>query len=516
MIRSGNLAKVKAFIGDTLDNPKYNGSNKSGGVRHVDVRTTVMREFFASQPLLHNCIGESSPHTADNGSGSKVSNTEGRLSIAKYLLDLHTRPLNLGITDDDGRTILHLAAKREDSAILKLFLIARDESPERRTQLDINARCSKSGWTALHYAASQGNITSVRLLLEAGASLSVHAGIGKGATPLDVTKSRLQNSGHFSATHIANLLLVLKEINDAIRAVEKVKQLKEAERLLKEEKLAAARKVLAEREEREKELLERKQKQLKEKQDRDRLRDDEENSKKLSKGQGQGQGSVSQPCTSKTSVPSASVLPVTVTAIPSTAANKSPSPHTTPGTGPPIPTADITSKSLKKKLKKGKKKEEETILVPATIPIIRPQSGVVAVVDVASRDELVDHLLAMGFPEPDCLAAISLYGRDLDRALSWLCDRPSVPPGGSAVAGNQGNNDSNSSGSSRDEALNSAGVGGTLSSASGSAVGSLNTESMRVQKEKDLKEELRRINRAWNRKAEDEKKKVSPALSFVF
>ena len=137
-------------------------------------------------------------------------------------------------------------------------------------------------------------------------------------------------------------------------------------------------------------------------------------------------------------------------------------------------------------------------------------------VDVASRDELVDHLLAMGFPEPDCLAAISLYGRDLDRALSWLCDRPSVPPGGSAMAGNQGNNDSNSSGSSRDEALNSTGVGGTLSSASGSAVGSLNTESMRVQKEKDLKEELRRINRAWNRKAEDEKKKVSPALSFVF
>ena len=523
VIRSGNLAKVKAFIGDTLDNPKYNGSNKSGGVRQVDVRTTVMREFFASQPLLHNCIGESAPHTADNGS---KGTTEGRLSIAKYLLDLHTRPLDLGITDDDGRTILHLAAKREDSAILKLFLLARDDSPERRTQLDINARCSKSGWTALHYAASQGNISSVRLLLEAGASLSVHAGIGKGATPLDVTKSRLQNAGHFSAAHIANLHLVSKELSDAIRAVEKVKQQKEAERLLKEEKLAAARKVLAEREERERELLERKQKQLKEKQERDRMRDDEENSKKLSKGQGPVPLTTSSTGTTKGSTPSASALSVPATAattastvIPSTS-NKSPSPNTTPATGPACATADSASKSLKKKLKKGKKKEEETVVTPVVIPVPRPNSAVVAVVDVASRDELVDHLLAMGFPEPDCLAAISLYGRDLDRALSWLCDRPSVPPSGSATGGaTPGNADLNSNGSSRpisrDEASSSIGAGSAVSQVSGCTVGSTNTESMRVQKEKDLKEELRRINRAWNRKAEDEKKKVSSSVIIL-
>jgi Ankyrin repeats (3 copies) len=521
VIRSGNLAKVKAFIGDTLDNPKYNGSNKSGGVRQVDVRTTVMREFFASQPLLHNCIGESAPHTADNGS---KGTSEGRLSIAKYLLDLHTRPLDLGITDDDGRTILHLAAKREDSAILKLFLLARDDSPERRNQLDINARCSKSGWTALHYAASQGNITSVRLLLEAGASLSVHAGIGKGATPLDVTKSRLQNAGHFSAAHIANLHLVSKEISDAIRAVEKVKQQKEAERLLKEEKLAAARKVLAEREERERELLERKQKQLKEKQERDRMRDDEENSKKLSKGQGPVQQTTSSTGTTKGTTPSASAQPVPATAAatvtPSTA-NKSPSPNTTPATGTTAAAADSASKSLKKKIKKGKKKEEETVVTPVVIPAPRPSSAVVAVVDVASRDELVDHLLAMGFPEPDCLAAISLYGRDLDRALSWLCDRPSVPPSGSATGGaTPGNTDLNSSGSSRtisrDEGSSSAGVGNAVSSVAGCTVGSTNTESMRVQKEKDLKEELRRINRAWNRKAEDEKKKVSSTVHYPY
>jgi len=37
---------------------------------------------------------------------------------------------------------------------------------------------------------------------------------------------------------------------------------------------------------------------------------------------------------------------------------------------------------------------------------------------------------------------------------------------------------------------------------------------IKAQKEKDLKEELRRINRNWNAKAEEEKKKVP--VSFIF
>jgi hypothetical protein len=47
-------------------------------------------------------------------------------------------------------------------------------------------------------------------------------------------------------------------------------------------------------------------------------------------------------------------------------------------------------------------------------------------INVLSRDELVDNLLTMGFPEADCLAAVSRYGTDFDRAISWLCERPSV------------------------------------------------------------------------------------------
>lgn len=51
---------------------------------------------------------------------------------------------------------------------------------------------------------------------------------------------------------------------------------------------------------------------------------------------------------------------------------------------------------------------------------------------VASRDELVDRLLAMGFKEADCLAAISLYGTDVDRAISWLCEKPASAPSSSS------------------------------------------------------------------------------------
>jgi hypothetical protein len=41
-------------------------------------------------------------------------------------------------------------------------------------------------------------------------------------------------------------------------------------------------------------------------------------------------------------------------------------------------------------------------------------------------------------------------------------------------------------------------------------------EANRLQKEKDHKEELRRVNRAWNIKAEDEKKKVTADLRVIF
>ena len=102
--------------------------------------------------------------------------------------------------DDEGRSALHAACKRSDAPFVKLLIEMTQgsnatisgasshtnshtshNSAARSTtttatqatpQLDLNLKCNKSGWTAFHYAASQGDIASVRLLMEAGINLT--------------------------------------------------------------------------------------------------------------------------------------------------------------------------------------------------------------------------------------------------------------------------------------------------------------------------------------------------------
>lgn len=526
VLRSGDLSKVKAFIGDSLGNAKSNKSNI------LDERSVHMKELLSNQPLLHCCVGEQNTHV-DNGYSKATE--ENRLSVAKYLLNLKNHSVSLGIVDDDGRTALHLAAKKEDSKMLSLLLTTRDQSTDRKMQLDINRKCNKSGWTPLHYAAGQGDLSAVKLLMDAGASLLVHAVSGKGATPLEVVKTRLQNAGHFSALHISNLQQVAKELSEAVRNLEKIKQHKEAERLLKEEKLAGERKKLAEREDKERELLERKQKQLKDKHDKDRSRTIEEDSKKFllpqsinSNTGGTGNSIVGKNISN--SGGQSIQLSLSQKELKDTKENgrDRDSPTVTPTSNMNNTSVDSImddpSKSAKKKKKKNKKEDEN---VQSSIPLILPphlvtigsSSNRMTVVDVASRDELVDHLLAMGFVEVDCLAALALYGKDLDRALSWLCDRPpsattsttTIATATSVIAitntaSVQNNidliNPTISSTSTNISIIGSISTSSTIQS-------EINAENIRLQKEKDHKEELRRINRAWNQKAEEEKKRVS-------
>jgi 3-oxoacyl-ACP reductase-like protein len=105
----------------------------------------------------------------------------------------------------------------------------------------------------------------------------------------------------------------------------------------------------------------------------------------------------------------------------------------------------------------------------------------------------------MGFDESDCFSAVSLFGRDLDRSLSWLCDRPAVKSDiddqvGSATATARGHGTSSSAGT---------GTGDSSDGATALTEGSL------TQRDNDLPSQLRSVNRAWNLKAEDEKKRVS-------
>ena len=124
---------------------------------------------------------------------------------------------------------------------------------------------------------------------------------------------------------------------------------------------------------------------------------------------------------------------------------------------------------------------------------------------MSSREELLDHLLAMGFPERDCLAAIASCGINVDLAVSWLCERPS-----NAVETKVGKIDDLRprihSGTKPVKSSSSANT-----DISSSAQEKLDAAAA-AKREKDHNEELRRINRAWNARAEEEKRKVCSVL----
>lgn len=166
--------------------------------------------------------------------------------------------------------------------------------------------------------------------------------------------------------------------------------------------------------------------------------------------------------------------------------------------------------------KKNKKEKNATAAAPVPAAVETQSINALAEMSVSSRDEMVDRLLAMGFREADCLQAISLYGTDIDQAISWLCERPAVTTAAPVPSATSGNNNkaeevarpsdaSPSSGHMTLAAAMAAGAAMSSPSAPGSAA--------KLQKEK---EELRRINRAWNAKAEDEKRKVSESSIIFF
>lgn len=116
-----------------------------------------------------------------------------------------------------------------------------------------------------------------------------------------------------------------------------------------------------------------------------------------------------------------------------------------------------------------------------------------------SNDHMLDNLLAMGFSESDSLRGFSHCGRDLEAIVTWLCD-----------------NTSNATPPCSDErnsiaAENVVQIDRNIQTQHGkNAPAAMQTQPGRAshQKDKALKEELRRINKAWNQKAELEKKKV--------
>lgn len=143
--------------------------------------------------------------------------------------------------------------------------------------------------------------------------------------------------------------------------------------------------------------------------------------------------------------------------------------------------------------------------MPVVIAPVIPNSAPSATVhgDVKSRDDLISHLLNMGFPESECLAAISSCGLNVDDAISWLCDRPN-----GVLNHAQAKSKSTTSESKEIKKV----VSGKPPQPPPSNTQEIDAQ-LKYQKDKEHKEEQRRINRAWNarvpqQRAEEERKKV--------
>jgi ankyrin repeat protein len=97
---------------------------------------------------------------------------------------------------------------------------------------DANSRTSPTGWSALHYAARNGNVEIVQLLLNAGAdpnysgSMDGQAGSSAGLKPLTLAKASLDLVGQVPAANMEETLrqiglndpALLKSLKDSTAA----------------------------------------------------------------------------------------------------------------------------------------------------------------------------------------------------------------------------------------------------------------------------------------------------------
>ena len=517
---------------------------------------SLLREQLPSAPVLHQCITNLSKVTsaASNGknatagdaTSSSSSNPSSaayntamftalaarRLEVARFLLNFSQPAFDLSTVDSSGLSVLHSAIVNGDLKIAQLIIKAiaqplpsgnnSNERERKSGQLNINSRCHRQGWAPIHYAVERGDVEAVRLLAQHGANVQVTMATDKRQTPLELAKMKLKAA---NAANKANMQSVVEELQ---LAIERNKQNKEAENKAKRAELEKQQQQAASAKNDSKKSDESKanasssanavsevatagtaaptpaksstaavpatpstDKKAKKKKDKEKAAANPAATATLAKSV----ASSVAPAVSETIAPVATA---------NTKGNKNPSTEGVVSAAAPVVPAAAPASATKGK--KNKKEKNSTAAgAGATAAAETLSINPIAEMSVSSRDEMVDRLLAMGFREADCLHAISLYGTDIDQAISWLCDRPAVaaptpskvpeevtrPVDASPVA----------SGHMTLAAAMAAGAAMTAPTTPGSAA--------TLQKEK---EELRRINRAWNAKAEDEKRKVRRVL----
>jgi hypothetical protein len=545
-------------------------------------------------PLLHACIDRTIPNTASqakavvNEDNSRVLIAQLLLGCPAFALPIELQNIE-GLS-----VLHLAARYGDLPMMSVLLSTDYDSLPARKGKgylpFDVNEHCTQRGWTPLHYAAAGCHIDLCRLLLKYGGDSKLLSNIvpestssisSDQLTSLDIINSKLTaKPQHLSGAVVQGLNQLVTEMTKPVVKIAiggsssaaksgtnakpttskakapTEKELKEQEQAERKQKQAKEKQEKQERErekEREKEKEKEKDREREKEREREREREREKEKEKEKVKQKEaksesenkdskkkstantatgGKGKASAPV-----VPAAPAAPEPAPVPAATVESSSSSPPPvssdaedndaiveTPVKAAAEPAGATSSKKSKKKKDKGAAEKPAPMLNPTTvIPTIQQ-------VEPVSRDELLDHLLAMGFPEADCLTALSVCGKDIDLAITWLCEHPPGTPApapaksaptaqpqskpsaqqtpSKSTGGNSGSNSNNASKTPTPKTAAPPAV--TTPAANTSAA----ADAAAKQKEKDLKEEMRRINRAWNAKAEDEKKKVRSDCCF--
>ncbi|NLR74126.1 ankyrin repeat domain-containing protein [Leeia aquatica] len=135
--------------------------------------------------------------------------------------ELLARGFDVDTTDNQGNTLLILAASNSSTRVFPLLLAARPKLNRKnqfgetalmmatyrkqtgmvKALLEAGAAVNQEGWGPLHYAASAGHLEGLQLMLEAGADVNAKA--AEGSTPLIMAA----RDGH---TEVIALLLKYK------------------------------------------------------------------------------------------------------------------------------------------------------------------------------------------------------------------------------------------------------------------------------------------------------------------
>ena len=86
----------------------------------------------------------------------------------------------LAVTDVNGSTPIHMAAKKGDVPMLKLLLSYKKIDPDK---LELKL---VGGYAAIHHACLEGHVEAISLLADYGADLNIKAASATGETPLHI------------------------------------------------------------------------------------------------------------------------------------------------------------------------------------------------------------------------------------------------------------------------------------------------------------------------------------------